>query len=243
MIDCLTTETSRWREATKAKSQVLILSARFGHEFAKTFFGSSEELVKRTFGAKSLRSAWAAEVDDAGFCPVTSRPSTIEKRLPVARLSRKRPETQQFVFNEERHYLGELHFFLFAVGKAGHPLSLYERLALVSDMAERTGRVADQRDWLAGVVKGLEQGDGIGIFGQIPHRAVSTRIENRIKIFRFHGRELHRVSKRMLCGFIFLETRCCGRLIFRQIALRIERWLAALGDASVSSTPASRKTK
>src|SRR5262249_48545393 len=99
--------------------------------------------------------------------------------------------------------------------------------AVVGDMAEHTGRMADQRNWLARSVKRLEQRNGNRILSKVPHGAVSSRIKHGIEILRFHARKLYRVSKRLLCRFILLETRHCRRLIFGQIAFRIERRLSA----------------
>src|SRR4051812_4521730 len=39
--------------------------------------------------------------------------------LPVGRFFERRPEPRQLVFHQERHHVGEVHLFLFAVRKAG----------------------------------------------------------------------------------------------------------------------------
>jgi len=63
----------------------------------------------------------------------------------------------------------------------------------------------------------------------MPHGAVPARIENRVEIFCFHIRQPHGVRERFLRLRILLETDLGGRLIFRLIALWIDRWLSALG--------------
>ena len=40
------------------------------------------------------------------------------------------------------------------------------------DVAQHAGGMADQRHRLPGGEEGLDQLDGIGVFGQVPHRAV-----------------------------------------------------------------------
>src|SRR5271155_1417309 len=56
------------------------------------------------------------------------------KRLPVGKLLGDRSEPHQFILDQERHPMGELHRFLFAVGETGNALSLHKRRALVSYM-------------------------------------------------------------------------------------------------------------
>jgi hypothetical protein len=75
------------------------------------------------------------------------------KRLPVGDLLEDRSQPHQFILDQEWHHMCELHCFLFAIGEAGDVLSLHERRAFVSYMPKYTGRVADQRDRLAGIVE------------------------------------------------------------------------------------------
>jgi hypothetical protein len=62
----------------------------------------------------------------------------------------------------------------------------------------------------------------------VSHGAVPARIENGIEMFRFHIRQSDRVRERVLCRRIRLKTGLGGRLIFRPIALWINRRLPSL---------------
>ena len=39
------------------------------------------------------------------------------------------------------------------------------------------------RDWFAGGNEGLDQLDGVLVFGEIPHRAVAARVEDGVEVF------------------------------------------------------------
>src|SRR6478609_1764494 len=79
---------------------------------------------------------------------------------PVCRFREDGTELQHLVFDKERYHLGEAYIFLFAVGKAGHFLALYERLAVgCLDMTQRTGGMTDDGDRFARSKEGLDQFD------------------------------------------------------------------------------------
>src|ERR1700674_3133128 len=73
--------------------------------------------------------------------------------------------------------------------------------------------MADRSDWLARVVKGLDQRDRNGIVGQVPHGAVPTHVENSIEIFGFYITKPDRVRKCSLgCENPFVVTLIAGTL-------------------------------
>jgi len=93
------------------------------------------------------------------------------------------------------------------VGEPSHVLALDQRLAGGRlDVAQDAGRVADQRHRLPGGEEGLDQLDGIGVFGQVPHRAVAARIKDGIVILLFHPFEAHRLVELALRVRVLLEA-------------------------------------
>jgi hypothetical protein len=56
---------------------------------------------------------------------------------------------------------------------------------------------------------------------------VPTGIENGVEVFRLHVRKLDRIGQSLLRRRVLLEPRHRRRLIFRQVAFRIERRLPA----------------
>src|SRR5215469_4296591 len=93
---------------------------------------------------------------------------------------------------------------------------------------KHTGRVADQRDWLSGIVEGLKQCDRHGTLREVPHGSVPANVEHGVKIFCLHIGELDCLRKLFLCSLVLLKSRHRGSLIFRQITLRIDGGLASL---------------
>src|SRR6516225_568331 len=105
-------------------------------------------------------------------------------------------EAEQLVLDEERHDLGQPKIGLLTVGEAGHLLALDQRLVGGGlYVAQDPGGMADQRHGLSGGKEGLDQPDGIGVFGQIPQWAVATRIEESVVVLLFHAVEEHRLFK------------------------------------------------
>src|SRR5262250_1056708 len=113
------------------------------------------------------------------------------KRLPVTDFFIDGSEAQQFIFDKKRHNLRELNRFFLAIRKAGYMLVLYQRLTLVCDMTQHTRSVADERYRLAGVVERLDQRFRNRALRQVPHGAVAARVEDRVKIIRFHIRKAY----------------------------------------------------
>src|SRR5215469_2221861 len=121
--------------------------------------------------------------------------------------------------------MGELYLLFFTIRKTGYVFSFHQRRALVCNMAKHAGRMTDQSDWFAGIVEGFEESDRHRALREIPHWTMPTRIKHRIEVFCLHVRKLYCVSKGFQRPLIFLEPRHCRSLIFRQIALWIDRRL------------------
>jgi len=124
--------------------------------------------------------------------------------------------------------MGKLHFCFFFIREASHALSLYQRLALVRHVAQHAGRMADQSDRLARIIKRLEQSDRHRALGKIPHRPMPAGVKYRVEVFRLHIGELDRVGERLLRRRVFLEASHRWGLVFRLIAFGIEWRLPAL---------------
>jgi len=136
----------------------------------------------------------------------------------------------QFVFDQERHNLGQFDRFFFGVREASHLLAGDEWLALRSGhMAERSRCMAYQCHRLTRCKERLNQLDGVLVFSYVPQRAVSTGIEYRVKILLLDGIEPDGRSKLRLCYCIRLEAARCVRLRTGLVALRVQWRLAALG--------------
>src|SRR5262249_14386827 len=119
---------------------------------------------------------------------------------------------------------------LLAVGEPGHLLALNQRLAPGGlYVPQDAWGMADQRHRLSGGKEGLDQLDGIGVFGQIPHWAVAARIEDSVVFLWFHTVEAHRLIKLALRVRVPLEATGDVRLEARILALGIERRTTALG--------------
>src|SRR6516225_9384801 len=117
-----------------------------------------------------------------------------DEDAPVLHFGVSGAEAEQLVFDEERNDLGQANSLLLPVGEPGHVLALDQRLAGGGlDAAPDAGRMADQRHRLPGGEEGLDQLDGIRVFGQVPHRAVAARIEDGIVVLLFHAFEAHRL--------------------------------------------------
>jgi hypothetical protein len=103
--------------------------------------------------------------------------------------------------------------------------------------------VADQSDWLARIVERFEQSDGHGALREFPHRTMSAWIKHGVVVFCSYIRELDCVGKGFCAAASFLKRAIAGVwLSGRSLFGSIGGW-PPLGDASVTSTPASLKTK
>ena len=79
------------------------------------------------------------------------------------------------------------------------------------------------------------------VFGEIPHRAMAARIEDRVEVSLPHAVEANGLAELRFRGRIFLEAEGEVGAKFRLVALGVQRWLSALGRCEVISTPASLK--
>src|SRR5215831_637543 len=89
--------------------------------------------------------------------------------------------------------------------------------------------MADQSDWLTGIVERFKQSNGNWVLREIPHGAVPARIKHGVEVFCLHVRKLYCVGKGFQRPVILLEPCHCRSLIFRKIALWIDRRLATFG--------------
>src|SRR5262245_448006 len=96
-------------------------------------------------------------------------------------------------------------------------------------MAQGAGCMADQRHEFSDGKERFDKLDGIGVFGQIPQRAVAARIEDSVVVLLFHTVEAQRLIKLSLRVRILLEATGEVRLEARILALGIERRTTALG--------------
>ena len=121
---------------------------------------------------------------------------------PVRFLREDGAQFQHLIFDKEGHNFGETHLFLLAVGEAGNFLALNQKLAVRRlDVMQRPCGMAHDADWLAGSNEGLDQFDGMLVFGEIPHRAMATRVEDGVEVFLLDAVEAN--------GLIELSFRSC----------------------------------
>jgi hypothetical protein len=124
---------------------------------------------------------------------------------PVGYLRKDGAQFQHLIFDKERHHLGETHLFLFAVSEAGNFLSLSQKPAVRRlDAMQRPCGVAHDTDRLAGSNEGLDQSDGILVFGEIPHRAMAAGVEDGVEVFLLDGVEANGLAELSFRGCILL---------------------------------------
>src|ERR1700722_807407 len=87
--------------------------------------------------------------------------------------------------------------------------------------------MADQGNWLAGIVECLEKSDGDRVLSEVPHRTMPARIKHCVKISCLHIRKLQSVCKSFQRLLIFLEPHLRRSLIFRHVAFWIDWRLPA----------------
>ena len=149
---------------------------------------------------------------------------------PVLDLGKGGTEAHRLVFDKEGYHLRQSYLFFLAIGEAGHGLALYEQLAVRGlDMAQRAGRVADQREGLGGGQEGFHQLDRVLVFGEIPHRPMTTGVEDGIVVFLVDAIEARRPVELGVGVGILLEPTGDVGLKARLGALGIERRAPALG--------------
>ena len=150
------------------------------------------------------------------------------KRLPIGALLEDGSEAHQLILDKKRDDMSEVHLFLFTIGKTRNAFSFHQRRTLVGHVTKHAGRMADQRDRLAGVVEGLEQSDGNRALCEVPHRTVPAHIEHRVVILRFNVGQFHCLGKCFLRRWVLLKPSHGGSLTFWQIALRVDGWLPTI---------------
>ena len=96
-------------------------------------------------------------------------------------------------------------------------------------MAQHARRVADERDGFAGADERFDQPDRIWVLGEVPHRPMAARIEDRVEIVLTDAIEPRRVGEARLGGLVRLEPAGEIGLKFGFIALWVQRRLTALG--------------
>src|SRR5262245_34175039 len=95
-------------------------------------------------------------------------------------------------------------------------------------MTEHPRRMANEGDGLACSDETLDQLDRVLILGQIPHWAMTAGIEDGVEIPWLNAVEPDCRGKLRLCCSIGVEPARQVGLEVLLVALRIERWLAAL---------------
>src|SRR5271168_4208093 len=78
-------------------------------------------------------------------------------------------------------------------------------------------------DWLTGGKEGLDQLDGVRVFGEIPHRAVAARVEDGVEVFLLDAVKARGLVELSFRSSIFLEPAREVGTEFRFVALGIER--------------------
>jgi hypothetical protein len=87
--------------------------------------------------------------------------------------------------------------------------------------------MAHDADWLAGSKEGLDQLDGMPVFGQIPHRAMAARVEDGVEVFLLDAVEANGVVELSFRSRVLLEPEREVSTEFGFVALGIERRAAA----------------
>ena len=84
-------------------------------------------------------------------------------------------------------------------------------------------------DWLAGIIERFEQSEGCGVLAENPTWGRAHPDKKTVSKSSAHIRQPHCMSERFLRRLVLLKPGHNRRLIFRQIALWIDRWLPAFG--------------
>src|SRR6266516_1073584 len=148
---------------------------------------------------------------------------------PVHLLRKDRAQFQHLIFDKERYDLGEADPFFLAIGETGNFLVLHQELAVGRlDMTQSARGMTYDSDCLAGSNEGLDQFDGVFVFGEIPHWPVAARIKDGVEVFlpnAVKANGLVEISLRVLV--LFEPERQLGA-VFRFIALGVKRRPATL---------------
>ena len=118
--------------------------------------------------------------------------------------------------------------FFFAVAETGNFLALDQRLAVWRpDVTQRAGGMANDGDWLAAGKEGLDQLDGVLVFGEIPHRAVAARVEDGVEVFLLDAVKANGLVELSFRSGVVLEPERKVSAEFGLVALGIERGTTA----------------
>ena len=82
-------------------------------------------------------------------------------------------------------------------------------------------------DWLAGGKEGLDQLDGVLVFGEIPHRAVAARVEDGVEVFLPDAVKAKGLVELSFRSRVLLEPERKVSAEFGFVALGVERRSAA----------------
>jgi hypothetical protein len=151
-----------------------------------------------------------------------------DMRCPVRRLREDGAEFQHLILDKERHDFGEADFFFLAIGEAGHLLTLNHRFAVRRlDVTQCPRGMTHDADGLAGGKEGLDQLDGVLVFGEIPHRAVAARIKDGVEVFLLDAVKANGLVELSFRSRVLLEPERKVSTEIWFVALGIERRAAA----------------
>jgi hypothetical protein len=152
-----------------------------------------------------------------------------DMRCPVRLLREDGAQSQHLIFDQKGHDLGKPDGFFFAVGEAGHLLALDQNLSVRRlDVTQRARGMTHDGNCLTRGKEGLDQLHGVLVFGEIPHRAVATRIEDGIEVLLLDAVETNGLVELSFRSGILFEANGKVSAEFRFIALRIKRRPATL---------------
>src|ERR1700722_6623786 len=155
---------------------------------------------------------------------------TDDVRRPVDLLREDSAKLQHLIFDKEGHDFGEANLFFLALSKARNFLALNQKLAVRRpNVSQRSRGMTHNADWFAGGNEGLDQLDGVVVFGEIPHRAMAARIEDRVEVSLPHAVEANGLAEVRFRGRILFEADGEVGAKFRLVALGIEQRSSTLG--------------
>lgn len=145
------------------------------------------------------------------------------------RLDKLSTSSNDLVLNKHRHSASQLNKVLLLVGEAGNLPALDDVLAINLGVNQSNSAVAYRRNNLAGAVKLLNQGNGVGVVDEVVHGAVAAREED--------GVELGRAAAEFLDGggvlpqglLVLVEGHGDGVVLGALEGALVERGGAALG--------------
>ncbi len=106
-----------------------------------------------------------------------------DMRLPVRQLRVFALVLLEHIFDQERNDLGQSDGFFLGIREAGHRFALHYGFSFgVFGMAQHAGRVTNGSERFPRSQRRFDQGDGGGIFGEIPQRTMAARVKDSIKI-------------------------------------------------------------